>query len=1451
MAFSSTPESAKSMKVLINDYPHRTIAIATDTHALIFRHTHDGNRNPSATSLSLNSTTSGRSPPRCMAEFGELSNFDLTEHRNVAAARGTLGVITLNNDVFLCVVTGSVEVASLRPGETIQRIYGVEFFCLNRSDYDHSHGGHVPNPLPGREFDSGEFDYGSGADNGETFAEHPFHALQKLLSGGNFYYSVDFDLTRRLQDRANDASLDIATLDDSLLWNSYMINPLLEFRNRLTHHEREKLDGSRILTSVIRGFARTLTVPPSSTPIRRKLSNMPASITVISRLSSRRAGTRFNSRGIDDNGNVANFVETETIFWSPTGLCFSYVQVRGSVPLFWESSSTLIPGQQKIQITRSPEATQPSFDKHFSGLEANYGAIHIVNLLSNSKAGEADLTARYREHVKRSPLRRHDPNEEEDHDMLRVTEFDFHEYAKGAAGYDVARALRPFIDLSAESFVYFLSEDIEEWTTSNGKPKKFARSAVIMQQNGVFRVNCLDCLDRTNLVQGMLSKLSLELFLSHRAEKANGDFWMRHDTLWADNGDALSKIYAGTGALKSSFTRHGKMSLGGALADVRKSATRLYVNHFEDKGRQNTVDLLLGRLVGQSSVDLFDPVNDWVVHELGKRRIEFESCSAVKVFVGTFNLNGKTGGTREDLSAWLRSAPGFDLVVVGFQEIVDLSPQQIMSTDPNRRMVWESAVRTCLNGSNSEKQQAPGEDEYVLLRSGQLVGAALLIFVKAPLLARISNVEGAIKKTGMSGIAGNKGAVAIRMEIDSTSVCFVTAHLAAGFGNYDERNRDYHTITSGLHFQRDRRIEDHEVIVWAGDFNYRVGLSHDSASGLVQQAMTGNTKHREDALGRLYENDQLNIQMVAGNCFDFYREGRIAFLPTYKYDIGKDEYDSSEKARIPAWTDRVLWKVNHQHSMSGGGGEDLSTQVKQLKYDSVQSIRVSDHRPVYAIFEMSVRVVDEAKKDALTRKLYQKRAREVKTAANMATEGEDDDSDDLSSDIEDTVGYEAIEAGLPPASSDKRKWWLDNNRTVRADIKPPAKDSMLNPQRKSNPWSSAATGAEDDDWIQVEKPSTTSNGNGAAKVKPEPPPPRNTSNAAQFRSGDARVASSSPASQQQAKQRMLPPAWEGERFVSSSTATDGPAPALPARVTSNGTGLLRSASTATKTPPPQPPVPRNSTPTPFSRQDRTASIASTTSSASYATPPSTSAGPTSNASGVLKRPPPKPTKPSVLAATSAEGSASNSRTVSASSTGTVLTKPILGANVPLTDSSRSSSVASNSNGALRKPVPPLPPQPSSSSSAQRQPSTQLPAVSENEGNSDRPPPPLPRRTGTGPLPTLDTGTSNRPQIGLDGTRETTSGPPVAKPLVKQRKGSYNNNNNMSSPISPIGFASTGEYFAAQTGSRSGSNGTPFSPPVLPARSSAVKRGGNGVGLMDQDESEGLKEWEVLTPRAHK
>ena len=1016
-----------SLRLLIKDDPRRSLAIATDTHALVLRHTL-----PSVNAEQHNSSEGhATSKSRCMVEFSD--GVDLSAYRVLRSSKfsGTLGLINIGEDLFLCLICDAVRVATVRPGEHVYRILSVEFFCLNRSHYDSE-------PFPDTRDE--DFVFGNGHQSfnyaDETTVEHPCLELKRMLSSGTFHYSNDFDLTNRLQDRLSEQSaFDIDGLDDEFLWSQYLIKPLLEFRSRLTQPVKQTLDATRILTLAIRGFVSTITIPPSSVQ-RRTRTNLPSSLTLISRLSCRRAGTRFNSRGIDDDGNVANFVETESILWHPPTFCFSYVQTRGSVPLFWEQATGLLPGQQKIQITRSPEATQPSFDRHFERLEMAYGVISILNLLSESRSGEAELTARYKHHVRHSPLNQDLEMGVSSGNRLLDTQLDFHAEAKAGASAATS-AVKRLARGIAVSFGYFASEAVLNGSISDTTG---AIPATIAQQAGVFRTNCLDCLDRTNLVQTILSQIALESFFQHHGEAPLPDFWTRHSTLWADNGDALSKIYAGTGALKSSFTRHGKMSLAGALADARKSATRIYVNNFVDKGRQNTIDMLLGRLMEQSPVYLYDPITDFVNAELRRRATEYTSSESVHIWCGTFNLNGRSTGMDQDLSTWLHPptiqipiAP--DIMVVGFQEIVELSPQQIMSTDPERLRGWEKSVSSALN--------AKIPDEYVLLRSGQLVGAALLVFVKRKVLHRIKNVEGAERKLGMSGVAGNKGAVAIRLEYGNTRLCFLTAHLAAGFANIEQRNRDYNIISRGLRFQHNRSIEDHDGIIWAGDFNYRIGLGDDKVRQLIKAG----------DLDQLYHNDQLSLQMMAGKIFPYYSEARITFLPTYKYENGTDEYDRSEKARIPAWCDRILRK-----------GDVL----KQLSY-STAPLFFSDHRPVLATFRCTINMIDEEIKQRLNQESYQRRREDI---GDTIVDGEHDEPD------EDLIGYDAVAPGLPPASSDRRKWWLDDQLPARSNIETPHKHAILNNRRPQNPFSPTGEPVWQDEFASPQVSSQTSSSQG-------------------------------------------------------------------------------------------------------------------------------------------------------------------------------------------------------------------------------------------------------------------------------------------------------------------------------------------------------------------------------------
>ena len=318
-----------------------------------------------------------------------------------------------------------------------------------------------------------------------------------------------------------------------------MIQSLVDFRSRLSDRDRSALDNTRLLTFAIRGFSLTIQIPAYISPARQNRNGPPSSLTLISRLSCRRAGTRFNARGIDDDGNVANFVETETLFWTPSGLCFSYVQVRGSVPLFWEQTAGILPLQQKVNMTRSKQATQPAFDKHFEDLEMKYGPIHVVNLLSKDKSNEVELATQYHAQIARSSLnKRDDGSPSAEHGFLRDTWYDFHAETKAPSGFEAANGIKHFIQESADGFAYCLTElEDQVGETDEFDREKPGHSIVVLQQEGVFRTNCLDCLDRTNLIQTIISQMAIDEFLGPRGDVVNPEFLGRHRILWADNGD--------------------------------------------------------------------------------------------------------------------------------------------------------------------------------------------------------------------------------------------------------------------------------------------------------------------------------------------------------------------------------------------------------------------------------------------------------------------------------------------------------------------------------------------------------------------------------------------------------------------------------------------------------------------------------------------------------------------------------------------------------------------------------------------------------------------------------------------------------------------------------------------------------------------------------------------------
>ncbi|KAF7432917.1 inositol polyphosphate 5-phosphatase [Pleurotus ostreatus] len=903
-------------------------------------------------------------PTQAIVEFLPKREIDISSLVKLTnrVVKGCLGLIAIENDIFLAVVTSATEVGNARPSknkpEVVARIHEVSFYSLTSSVWDDFTAASDALPTPDA-IDAMMRDNYTQSNPQNQVLEHPCVPLTKILSSGSFYYAVDssWDLSSRLSRRlARDPSMavDIAVFDERFVWNEYIVRSLLDFRERMDPHDREDFDRCQFIILAIQGYAGIFTMalpapPTNGTPAITTLS-------LISRLGWKRAGTRFNTRGVDDDGNCANFVETEIIF-STDQHCVSYVQVRGSVPLFWEQQGFQTFGQ-RIQITR-PQGSQPAFERHFRQLIEEYGAVHVINLLG-TKENEVTLTTAYTQHLKvaRGSLG----------DDLDITPFDFHNAVRLVGHDGVVREISRIENVvdHIDRFGFTMCD-----ATSDD---------IITDQKGVFRTNCLDCLDRTNFVQDILSRTTIEQYLHLvRLEWIQSNtLWGYHRELWAENGDALSKIYAGTGALNTSFTRSGKRTLAGVLSDATKSVSRAYINNFQDKGKQVAIDMFLGNMSNQKPVIIFDPIHDSVRTALEQRAYEYSTNKRCTIFVGTWNVNGRAPS--ESLVPWLFPRDGLDdpdIFVLGFQEIVPLTAQQIVQADPEKRRVWETKILETLD-------QYPNKtSNYVLLRSEQLVGTALLVLVKSELTGVMRHVEAATRKTGLRGMSGNKGAVGVRLEYHDTSFCFLTAHLAAGHLNVEERNADYRTIANGLHFQKGKTINSHDNVIWLADTNYRIDLDNEVVRGLAQA----------QEFDALVAADQLRQAIDSKAAFAGYEEGPLLFRPTYRYDLGTSTYDTSEKARIPAWTDRVLYR---------GKSLDLSVY-------SCSELKGSDHKPVYALFRADVRVIDAYKKAALSRLLLE--------SVTSTEPGER--LDEKLAKLSLPVNY----SELPPPSSDDSAWW--------------------------------------------------------------------------------------------------------------------------------------------------------------------------------------------------------------------------------------------------------------------------------------------------------------------------------------------------------------------------------------------------------------------------------------------
>jgi hypothetical protein len=293
--------------------------------------------------------------------------------------------------------------------------------------------------------------------------------IRRFLSQNEFHFSYTYDLTHTLQ-RISCMNNEQRSwplwkrADERFFWNKYAMKPLIQLATN------GQYDLDEFILPITQAFVRSIPM---------EINGNIFDYILVSRRSCYRAGTRFHTRGIDEKGNVANNVETEqTIYYQ--GALLSCVQTRGSIPLFWKQNINLKYNPLK-EIETNP-LTEQAFKLHFDNQLDIYGDQIVVNLVSK-KGSEQKLAQKFQALIEEKMKER----------KMTYVHFDFHHECRRMQWQNLSK----------------LVEQIEKELKTQGYFRMDKMGNVLSFQLSVVRTNCIDCLDRTNVVQELLAEKSL------------------------------------------------------------------------------------------------------------------------------------------------------------------------------------------------------------------------------------------------------------------------------------------------------------------------------------------------------------------------------------------------------------------------------------------------------------------------------------------------------------------------------------------------------------------------------------------------------------------------------------------------------------------------------------------------------------------------------------------------------------------------------------------------------------------------------------------------------------------------------------------------------------------------------------------------------------------------------
>ncbi|KAG9014934.1 phosphatidylinositol-3,5-bisphosphate 5-phosphatase [Tulasnella sp. 427] len=437
-----------------------------------------------------------------------------------------------------------------------------------------------------------------------TEEQRLMNAFRQVDMSRNFYFSYTYDLTSTLQDNLTrpDRSSDVCCFNDRYAWNHHMLS-----------HAFGKQSQKDDETTSIRSHWVIPMVYGHIDQAKLSVLGRVVYVTLIARRSRHFAGARYLTRGVNEEGNVANEVETEQIVYDANTTAFykpaprhsdaagqripnsgytSYVQYRGSIPLFWAQDTTQTHVKPPIEIT----IVDPFFaaaSRHFDNLFARYGApLYVLNLIKSHEPQprETKLLHEYTQCV--DYLNQFLPEDKKiiyrAWDMSQA----YKQKKKDVIGY-----LEDIAEESIDMTKFFHSGP--EPISHKSRTDKPYRSTIQLQR-GICRTNCVDCLDRTNAAQFVFGKRALghQLYALGVVESPNLEFDSDAvnmlTQMYHDHGDTIALQYTGSALVNRVETYRRIPQWNAQSRDMIENIRRFYANSMLDADKQMAINVFLG-----------------------------------------------------------------------------------------------------------------------------------------------------------------------------------------------------------------------------------------------------------------------------------------------------------------------------------------------------------------------------------------------------------------------------------------------------------------------------------------------------------------------------------------------------------------------------------------------------------------------------------------------------------------------------------------------------------------------------------------------------------------------------------------------------------------------------------------------------------------------------------------